>query len=165
MKSLFEIERKYLIKIPDFEFLRTLEGYTESEIEQIYLESESGVTARVRRRSFLGKTEFTYNEKRRVGTMTAIESEREISESEYYLFAEKIENGASPLYKKRYTFSHGEFTVEIDVYPFFKDYCVMEIELDSESTVPDIPRFIEVIKEVTGDKAYSNHSLAHLKLD
>jgi CYTH domain-containing protein len=73
----------------------------------------------------------------------------------------RIEKGATPLYKKRYTFSLGALVAEIDVYPFFSDFCVMEIELPTEATVPEIPDFIRVIKEVTGEKAYSNRALAH----
>ena len=161
MKTGLEIERKYLIEFPDFEFIRTLPGYSESEIEQIYLECAPSVTERVRRRAYGGRVEYTHNVKIRLGAMTSRESEEQIGAEEYRALSLRIEKGATPLYKKRYTFSLGALVAEIDVYPFFSDFCVMEIELPTEATVPEIPDFIRVIKEVTGEKAYSNRALAH----
>ena len=48
----------------------------------------------------------------------------------------------------------------MDVYPFWSDRAVLEVELESEDEAFDIPPFISVIKEVTGDKRYSNKALA-----
>ena len=50
--------------------------------------------------------------------------------------------------------------MEIDIYEFWNDQAIMEIELESEDQVIDLPGFIEVIKEVTGDPAYYNGALA-----
>ena len=49
---------------------------------------------------------------------------------------------------------------EIDVYPFWTDRAIMEIELDSEEREVMLPPFIEVIKEVTGDGRYTNAAIA-----
>ena len=54
----------------------------------------------------------------------------------------------------------GNHFFEIDIYPFWRDKAVMEIELSSEDEDFEIPHEIKVIKEVTGDKRYKNASLA-----
>ena len=52
--------------------------------------------------------------------------------------------------------------IEIDVFPFWKDKAYLEIELISEDEKVEIPPFIEIIKEVTQDKRYTNKSIAGL---
>ena len=37
----------------------------------------------------------------------------------------------------------------------------MEVELESEDERMELPEFIRVIKDVTGLRDYSNHSMAH----
>ena len=58
-----EIERKYIIKMPDFSLLESQEGYTKSDILQIYLSSENGETHRIRRRTYADKTICTETKK------------------------------------------------------------------------------------------------------
>ena len=49
---------------------------------------------------------------------------------------------------------------EIDVYPFWQDKAVMEIELTDETETVKLPPEIEIIKEVTRDRRYTNAALA-----
>lgn len=161
MASNIEIERKYIIKKPDFSALRYEGEYTESKITQIYLKTVNGVTHRIRKRVYsTGKTEYTENKKTRIDYMSCKEEEREISEREYLSLCAEIEEGTSPLEKTRRTFLYGGLTVEIDEYPFFEKCCVMEIELPTAEISPTLPPFIKVISDVTGDKSYSNHAMA-----
>ncbi len=160
MQSSLETERKYLIRKPDFEVLSKMESYTVSDIEQIYLEDLDGATRRVRKRCYPDKVEYTENTKRRVSSMTCIESECEITEQKYLELKSHIASDCSPLYKKRHTVEYLGYTLEIDEYPQFLNTAVLEVELKSEDAVPKLPTAIELIKEVTGDKRYSNHSMA-----
>ena len=48
---------------------------------------------------------------------------------------------------------------EIDVYPFWEETAILEIELEHEKQKYTIPNFIEVIGDVTGNRDYSNSSL------
>ncbi|MGX8706151.1 MAG: hypothetical protein ACSW8J_06200, partial [bacterium] len=50
--------------------------------------------------------------------------------------------------------------LEYDVFPFWTDRALMEIELDSEAEQPDIPSDVQIIRDVTAEKAYKNKSLA-----
>ena len=58
--------------------------------------------------------------------------------------------------------SENGFYYEIDIFPFMKDNAIMEIELNSESEKIEFPKCIKVIKEVTDDFKYKNHSLAKI---
>lgn len=51
---------------------------------------------------------------------------------------------------------------EIDMYPEWRDKAIMEIELHSDTQQVIFPHNVKVIREVTDDSSYSNHSLAKL---
>ena len=155
-----EIERKYIIEIPEEEKMRLCNGYTVSEIVQIYIESQSHVTHRVRSRKTNGKTVYTETKKIRIDKMSSYEDEREISEREFQSFSEKIKTGTVPVVKLRHSFDYLGQTFEIDVYTQWKSSCIMETELESRDKCVEFPEFIKIIKEVTGDKVYSNASMA-----
>ena len=79
MKTALEIEKKYIIKKPSIDDLRSYPGFTESEILQIYIQGGEGETHRVRRRIKGGVTVYTETIKRRVDKMSSTETEGEIS--------------------------------------------------------------------------------------
>lgn len=158
---MIETERKFIIRMPDAERMRSEQNYTESRIEQIYLH-DPDLTRRVRKREYFGgECEYTENTKIRISRMSVIENERRINKEEYECLSADIENGAKPLLKTRVTFCYCGKTVEIDIYPDWKRSAVLEVELEREDEEIKLPEYIKVIKEVTGDRAYSNHSMAH----
>jgi CYTH domain-containing protein len=69
-----------------------------------------------------------------------------------------------PIRKTRYCLTSGNQYFEIDVYPFWKDRAVMEIELADEHTEIRFPAQVQVLREVTDDASYKNASLARMKL-
>ena len=64
--------------------------------------------------------------------------------------------------KTRYCLTYENQYFEIDVYPFWNDKAIAEIELSDESTKIIFPEQIKVIKEVTDDEEYKNASLAKI---
>lgn len=155
-----ETERKFLIRYPDAEILAEAIG---SEIEQIYLspECDSGFdNDRVRKRVYEDKISYTRTRKKRISLASAIEDEKEISREEYEKLSLNIEAGSNKIIKTRYVLPYRGFDFEIDVYPFWNDRAVLEVELPGEDTEFTFPTGISVIKELTGDKRYSNHALA-----
>ena len=50
---------------------------------------------------------------------------------------------------------------EIDIYPFWNDKAIVEIELNSENEEVKMPKCLYVLKEVTDDNRFSNYSLAN----
>ena len=155
-----EIERKYIIMKPSVSEMALLEGYTASEIEQIYLTSETGVTRRIRKRVTGGIPRFYLTEKRRIDSMSAIEDEREISASDYCRLRAELKEGTRPIYKTRYTFLYRSQLFEVDVYPEWRSTAIMETELESRATAVDMPPFIRIVREVTGVRGYSNADMS-----
>jgi len=159
-KNTIEIERKYIIQMPNVSLFCGLSGFTESDITQIYLSAERGKTRRVRRRAGALGVEYTETVKERIDGMSAHESEREITENEYIRLSSEIAEGTKPICKKRYTFLYLGQLFEIDVYPEWKRTAIMETELDSREACPRMPEFIKIVREVTGIRAYSNASMS-----
>jgi len=155
-----EIERKYIIRIPSVDVLADNEGFTSSEITQIYLESGAGVTHRVRKRVYADRISYTETRKTRIDKMSVVEDEREITAEEYDALSVNVKSGTRPVRKTRYTLRAGKHVIEIDVYPEWKRTCIMETELSDREEEVRFPEFISIIKEVTGQYEYSNASMA-----
>ena len=155
-----ETERKLIIKLPDISLLAREDGYRKSEIVQTYFSSGDGVTHRVRKRVYEGETVYTETKKTRISKMSVIEDERTISEEEYLALLENHQIFGTPLHKSRHIFSYGGYTVEVDVYPQWTRTCILEVEVESEEVSLTLPPYIEVLRDVSGMKAYSNHTMS-----
>ena len=155
-----ETERKFLIAKPELSYLLALPGAEATAILQTYLVAEPGVTARVRRREGSAGVVYTATEKRRLSAMTAMEDERELAEREYRALLLRANPALRPIEKTRVTVPHGGLLLEIDLYPFWDRTAVLEVELPSEDTPLALPPCLSVLREVTGELAYKNVSLA-----
>ena len=153
----FEIERKFLIRMPDTAFL--LSQGEMSHIVQTYLKTEDG-SERVRKRGREGGYTYTHTVKKRLSDLRRIEQERVISEGEYLSLLRLADPDMSTIYKDRYCIDYMGQILEIDIFPFYSDRAFLEIELSDESQQIFIPPWIDVIKEVTEDKRYTNAALA-----
>lgn len=160
MQKPLEIERKFLIRRPD-EGTLLARGAVASEITQTYLRSDGGTAERVRMRVTDGVTVYTHTVKTRLSAMTAVEEERVITREEYDFLLLRADGERAPICKTRYCLPIcGGHVPEIDVYPFWQRQAIMEIELSSEEEALDLPAGITVLREVTGDRRYSNRALA-----
>ena len=157
-----EIERKFLIEYPDIAYLENNPSCRRVEITQTYLKSATDEEERVRKRCENGKTVYCHTVKRRVSDIKRVEIEKVISEREYFEMLENADSSMRPIVKTRYCLEYGNHLFEIDVYPFWNDKAVAEVELDDENEAVAFPKEIKVIKEVTDDKAYKNSSLAKI---
>lgn len=157
-----EIERKYIIAMPDFKKMQSMESYTKSDILQIYLPSENGNTHRIRRRTYTDKTVYFETVKVRVDKMSSNEFEREISEAEFNVLASSFDPNTHPIEKTRHTFIYNAQLFEIDVYPEWMNTAIMETELESRDTLVEMPGYIQIVREVTGDKRYSNAGMSRI---
>ena len=155
-----ETERKYIIKMPDFKQISTQNHYSKSEILQIYLSGAEGETRRVRRRIFDDKIQYTETRKIRINATSSTEMEREITEEEFSSVSSLALQGYTPIEKTRFTFIYNNQLLEIDVYPNWTKTAILETELDSPDKIVEFPDFIKIIREVTGDKAYSNAGMS-----
>lgn len=154
-----EIERKFLIAYPDEAMLASLADARVSDIVQTYLLSNEG-ERRVRMWKENGKVTYISTYKQKTGGLRRIEIEKEITREAYEALLETANPEMHPLHKRRYTIPYGTHTAEIDIYPFWNDRAVLEIELSREDEAFDFPDFVTVIREVTGEKQYKNPVLA-----
>ena len=102
MTEPLEIERKFLIEMPDRSLLDRCP--VRWEIWQTYL---------------LGETEqFFHTEKQRLTDRTCVEREREIDAREYEALLAQRDPARVTIHKMRYCLPEGGLVFEIDVYPF-----------------------------------------------
>ena len=156
-----EIEKKFLIKMPDLKWIEKNTNCQIAKISQTYLGfKRNGFGDRVRKMTINGKTKYFHTSKKSISDMTRIEIEKEISEKEYYDFLQAKNKGKS-LFKTRYIIYLNGLRYEIDVYPFWQETAILEIELEKENQKYEIPDFIDIIGDVTGNRDYSNSSLVN----
>ena len=159
-----EIERKYLIARPNLHMLEQLPNCERVEIVQTYLKSDDPDEAvRIRQRGSNGSYIYFKTRKRKTEGAKRVEIEERLSQQEYVSLMVEADPAFRPIRKDRYCLSENGLYYEIDIYPDWKDRAVMEIELHSEDQPVAFPEGIDVIREVTGDRAYSNHELARIK--
>ena len=156
----YEIERKFLIEYPDIKWLESIPNCRRVEIIQTYLKSPENEEIRVRQRGIDGHYIYYQTVKRRVSDIKRVEIERRLSESEYLRLLMNADTTRHQIRKDRYCLTYDNQYFEIDVYPFWKDKAIAEIELSDEKADIRFPKQINVIKEVTSDEAYKNASLA-----
>lgn len=154
----YEIERRFLIRMPDRELLEK-KGRM-SRILQTYLLSTGGETARVRRREENGIVTFTHTVKKRVSAIKREEYERVIDEEEYTRLLLSADPKRRAVDKLRYCLDYEGHCFEIDIFSFFSDRAIIEIELSHEEESFTLPPEFELIREISGDKRYTNAAMA-----
>ena len=159
----FEIERKFLIEYPDVKWLDSLPNCQRIEIIQTYLKSDNDEEVRVRQRGYDGHYIYFQTIKRKVSEIKRVEIERRLSEREYVRLLMDADTTRRQIRKDRYCLTYENQYFEIDVYPFWKDKAIAEIELSEENAEIKFPEQIKVLKEVTDDESYKNASLAKIR--
>ena len=158
----YEIERKYLIEYPDIKWLESNPSCRRIEIIQTYLNSAAGEEVRIRQRGFGGNYLYYQTIKRKVSDIKRVEIERRLSQAEYLKLLMEADTTKRQIRKTRYCLTYDNQYFEIDVYPFWTDKAIAEIELSDENAAVAFPKQLKVIREVTGDEAYKNASLAKI---
>ena len=152
-----EIERKFLIRMPKSEELASFPHFS---ILQTYLLDTDGATRRVRMKKQGEDIRYIYTEKRRKSDMTAEETEFEITRAEYDRLCADADESRTPISKTRYVIPNAGHLYEVDLYDFWKKQATVEVELSAEDEPFEMPSFLEILREVTSDARYKNHSLA-----
>lgn len=160
----YEIERKFLIEYPSLKKLDELPNCHKVEIVQTYLKSSKGTDVRVRQRGENGSFTYTKTIKQKVSDIKRIETETRITKDEYIRLLVQADTTKHQIIKTRYCLMHEGQYFEIDVYPFWQDKAIMEIELLEENQKIKFPKFIKIIEEVTGNPQYFNTELAKINI-
>lgn len=156
----YEIERKFLIEMPNLEYLESLPNCEKVQIVQTYLKSNEDEEIRIRQRG--SNSSFTYSKTRKItiSNLKRIEIETRLTSEEYINELLNADPERGQIIKDRYCLSYNNQYFEIDIYPFWKDKAIAEIELSSENQQIDLPPFLGVIDEVTDNINYKNSEIA-----
>ena len=153
----FEIERKFLIAMPAPEVIER--GET-SHITQTYLVGEPCTTERVRCRAWQDHTEYTHTIKRKLSNMRRLEDEHQIGEETYRQLLLRADPDCRVMEKTRCVLVIDGLTWELDIFPFWDDRALMELELHDETQTLRLPPDIGIVREVTFDSRYTNSAIA-----
>lgn len=152
----FEIEHRYLIKKPNEEALKSAHGIRILKIAQTYTVEGS----RIRCTEENGKVTYIKTVKKNITDLVRLETEEEITDAEYNRLLSLKNPDSITLEKTRYVYPYKNKNIEIDIFPFWQNQAFLEIELESENQAFELPEFVEVIREITSDKAYRNYALS-----
>lgn len=155
-----EIERKFLIEYPDITWLEGIDGIQIVKISQYYFDTDSERKVRIRSWEECGSIRYILTKKTRITDMTRIEEEYDISYEEYKNLLSAAQANKRKISKTRYRFPYAGRVVEVDIFPFWNDKAIAEIELESEEERVILPPEIKVIKDVSRDRCYTNYNLA-----
>ena len=155
-----ETERKFLIGYPDISLLENTTNVRIKKIEQTYLLCEDGKSARVRKICEGDKIKLVKTVKERISILSVYEDEFEIDESRYAEELKKRDPEKNTIIKTRYCIPFDNHVIEIDIFPFWSDRAILEVELGGEDEEFSLPDFVNVIKEVSADPRYKNTKLA-----
>lgn len=153
--------RRCLISMPDVDALEKMPNCRRVDISQTFLKCPPGRELRISRRRIDGVcTLYNSNEKALSSTGRPVETEARLTRDEYLDMLALADPTLRPICKSRYYLSENNVYFEIDVYPFWQDKAILEIDLESPEEQVDIPSFLHVIADVTHDKAYDYRTLA-----
>ncbi len=157
----YEIERKFLIDYPNIKWLESLPNCQRTEIIQTYLISNNeNEEVRIRQRGLNGSYIYVKTSKRKISDIKRVEVEKRLSKDEYLRLLMDADTSKHQIRKTRYCLTYNNSYLEIDVFPFWSDKAILEIELSDENGDISIPDEIKIIKEVTNDENYKNYNLA-----
>jgi len=156
----FEIERKSLIAYPDLALLEANPTCRKVNIIQTYLNSAAGEEVRVRQRGENGNYIYFKTTKIKVSETKRVEVERRLTKDEYLTQLMDADTAKRQIRKNRYCLVYENQYFEIDVYPFWNDQAIVEIELSSEDTPVVFPPELTILREVTDDPNFKNSALA-----
>ena len=130
----YEIERKFLIKYPDLDYLTSLPNCKRVQIIQTYLNlsDEGSEEIRVRKRGINGNYIYFKTTKRKISDIKRVEVEKRLTKEEYYEILGSTKDKYQVI-KDRYCLCYENQYFEIDVYPFWNDKACIELELDDET--------------------------------
>lgn len=156
----FQLERKYLIEYPDVEELGRLPNCRKVMIEQTYLPSYNGEEIRIRQRGVDGHYIYTETKKKPISGLKRLSWERRLSSEEYLERLREADPDRRTIQKERYCLADGNQYFEIDIFPFWNDKAILEIELSDPEEEIRFPKMLKILREVTDDPAYKNAALA-----
>ena len=158
-----ETKRKYLIARPDPAVLGRRPNCRHVEITQAYLRSDiPGETIRIRQRGCEGSYVYFKTRKRTVDGRR-IEMEERLTRREFRDLLLQADPEFRTLRKDRWCLSESGLYYNIDIFPEWDSRALLEVELYGADDRVVFPEGIEVIREVTGEKEFTNPEIARIR--
>lgn len=156
----YEIERKFLVRYPDVDWLEALPNCDRVDIVQTYLRSDPDLEVRVRERGNGEECLYYLTEKRVASGQKRLVTQRRLTYGEYHMLLMQADPARREIRKTRYCLTYAGQYFEIDLFPCWDDQAIVEIELTSEEDEVAFPPELSVIREITGDERYRNAAMA-----
>ena len=129
-------------------------------LSQTYLNTPEEGKFRVRQRGEGEDAVYIKTVKKKINEMKRIEIETTITKEEYNYYISLKEYIIGTISKYRYCIAWESAYYELDVFPFWDKFALLEIELLSEEEKYQLPDFVTVLREVTMEKEFRNLALA-----
>ena len=153
-------ERTFLIEHPDAGWLASQANCRKVEIVQTYLRSVPGEEVCVRQRSADGVRTYYETVKKPLDDGKLVEIEKALTQKAYLKRLSDADPTKRTLHKTRYHLTCQGHYYEIDLFPFWPDRALCEVQVSDETVSVTLPPELTVIREVTDDAAYQNVALA-----
>ena len=160
-----EISKKYLVKFSE-DFLKNTDiTFKAIDISQSYLHSKNGYERRIRKRGNFETDDISYfySEYKTIKqgkTLERIKTDKIISRDEYMRLLLERDKDLAEINKTRYCFVYKNQYFNLDQFHKMNtDKAILEIRLTENSEVM-LPEGLEIIKEVSGDKQYTNYEIS-----
>ena len=156
------VRHEYLIEYPDVKWLESLPNCRRVQISETYLVSSPDEEVRIRQRGDDGHYFYYETVKKPLDGFKRRELEHRLTQKEYLKRLADADPARQPIHKTRYCRVYNGQYFEIDLFPFWQDKALLEVELSDENVSVDLPPWLKVIQEVTDDPAYGNEALARI---
>ena len=157
----FEAKKKYLIEYPDLSLLEKLENVERVELDQTYLKADNNEKIQIRKRG-LGDDCIYYQTRVRIQNGQLLQVEKRLTKAEYEEKLTQADPTRKQLHRTRYCIIDNNQYMEIDIYPFWNDKAILNIDvLDVNSNVY-IPDYVKVVEDITNNPQYFNSELSKL---
>ena len=153
-----EQERKYLIEITG----ELPADCIEADIVQTYLtSSDPNTEIRLRKRGWQGKYFYLHTTNKRISDTEELLTERQINNSLYEMMLSLADPTCNVIVKHRQSFIWKGQYFEVDTYHNeLEGLVILETKGIIAGEDINLPPFIKVIEDITGNKDYFNHQLA-----
>ncbi len=157
-----EIERKFLVDpvaLHRTGVLRRKIVITQAYVKEADMKGE----LRIRSRTHYGHSTYFATRKKKIRDGVYREDERVIDFATYKEFGNSLVKGTGLVRKNRHCFVYRDQYFELDVFKGrHNGLYLLEIELPEVGAPVELPPFMHVLREVTGDRNYTNRTLSRL---
>ena len=150
------VEKKYLINMPDVEQLIKHKQCRKVHVKQHYIIDET----KKEKEKIVLRRENNKNFYYKVVKKNNVKYSNSITADEYINKLENENNKFYHIYKDRYYYIFDSRCIKIDVFPFWKDKAILEVDILNDRENIRFPKFINIIEDVTKNESYKNYYLA-----